>query len=78
MNAQQLLPLIFGGGSNLSALDETEEEKEERRRREVLARWRQMGRGNHSNYSQGLLEILPPIMQAQVLGLSSRFAVEGR
>ena len=40
MNAQQLLPLIFGGGSNLSSLDETEEEKEARRRREVLARWR--------------------------------------
>ena len=69
-------PLLFAGGSNLSSLDETEAEKEARRRIEVLARWREMARGNGRNYSQGLLEILPPIAQAQVLGLPQILAVQ--
>jgi len=76
MNAQQLLSLVFGGGADFSSMDESDEEKEARRRREVLARWRQSGNGPGRNYSQGFLEVLPPIMQAQVLGISSRFAVE--
>jgi len=62
--------------ANAAAAEEETDEEERRRRAEVLARWRQMAKGSGRNYSQGLLESLPPIAQAQVLGLSPRLAIE--